>query len=361
MTDIFDELEEDLRRERLARVWNRYGIYVILVAVLIVVVTAGWRGYEWWRVKTERSAGEQYATILTDLDAEGPGAGTQSLEDFAKDAPEGFSILARFRAATTEAANGDETASAATLRDLADDSKVPALYRDLARVRLAQVLINAGDYPAATDAVKSLAEDTSSPFNRSASELMGLAAYAENDLDEAKRWYTQIAESATVSQDMRQRAQTMLSLVERITAQEAATVASDAEAAAQEASGDAAASEAATSPASDDASSATGATAFPMPSAGGAADSGADTSTSGTDGGVSFPMPTGTASDTVGAPAATSPAEPAPTDTVPEAAAPSEAAPEADAPAGNATEADAPADTASDAETPADAATEDTN
>ena len=48
MTDIFQEVEQDLRRERYKKAWDRYGIYVIAVAVLIVVGTAGWRGYLAW-------------------------------------------------------------------------------------------------------------------------------------------------------------------------------------------------------------------------------------------------------------------------------------------------------------------------
>lgn len=314
MTDIFDEVEQDLRRERLTKVWDRYGIYVIVVAVLIVVVTAGWRGYEWWRVNSERSAGEEYAAVLQSLEADGAAADPAALTGFAADAPEGFAILARFRAATVQDDTGESEAAAATLRSIVDDGKVPGLYRDMARVRLAQVLIDAGDFAAAQDAVRGLAEDNGNAYNRSATEMMGLAAYAQDDLEDASRWFTALSTSANVGQTMRQRAQTMLTLIERVSAQEKATAEAAAAFEAQETATtetedtSATETEAATAtgenPAGDAAASdATGgASAFPMPSG--------DALPSGTIGtGSAFPMPTGsTASDPADV---TAPADPA--------------------------------------------------
>ncbi len=45
MSDIFREVEEEVRREQAKKLWDRYGAYVIGVAVLLVAVTAGYRGW----------------------------------------------------------------------------------------------------------------------------------------------------------------------------------------------------------------------------------------------------------------------------------------------------------------------------
>lgn len=300
MTDIFDEVEEDLRRERLAKVWERYGIYVILVAVLIVVVTAGWRGYEWWRVSSERSAGDQYVALLSETDA-APDLTPDALAAFADDAPGGFAILARFRTATAFDEAGEPALAVETLRTVANDSGAPSLYRDMAQVRLAQLLLDEGDNAAAQEAVVALAEDAGNPFNRSATEMMGLASYAAGELDAAERWYEQLSTNAVTSQAMRQRAETMLQLIDRDRAQAEAQAARDAAFEAQEAAAEAEATasegEAAPADTSDEtpaesaadveASGETPATAFPMPTGEGT-------------GGSAFPMPTGEGIGTIG-------------------------------------------------------------
>jgi hypothetical protein len=40
------EVEEELRSDRLKGFWDRFGPILIGAAILVVVATAGWRGYE---------------------------------------------------------------------------------------------------------------------------------------------------------------------------------------------------------------------------------------------------------------------------------------------------------------------------
>ena len=49
MTDIFREVEEDVRRERLEEFWKNYSDYVIAGVALVIIAVAGlqlWRVYE---------------------------------------------------------------------------------------------------------------------------------------------------------------------------------------------------------------------------------------------------------------------------------------------------------------------------
>ena len=46
MSDIFREIDEELRRENLLKLWSRYGSYIIAAAVLVVLIAGGifaWR------------------------------------------------------------------------------------------------------------------------------------------------------------------------------------------------------------------------------------------------------------------------------------------------------------------------------
>ncbi len=57
MADIFHEVDEEVRRERLQKLWDRYSIYIIAAAVLIVAGIGAWRGYEYWEAKKAAAAG----------------------------------------------------------------------------------------------------------------------------------------------------------------------------------------------------------------------------------------------------------------------------------------------------------------
>lgn len=213
MSDIFQEVEEDLRRERLKRVWDRYGIFVILGAVLVVVVTAGWRGLDAWNTSKARNNGDAFSAVLQATDANPGPTSAAELVDFAGGAPAGYAMLARFRAATDYARTGEAAEAVTLLTDLSRDSSIPALYRDLATVRLGQTLLDENDPTGAAQTVAALAEDSNNAFTNAAQEVMGLAAYAQSDRVAAERWFTTLSEGAGVPQDMAQRARLMLALL----------------------------------------------------------------------------------------------------------------------------------------------------
>ena len=65
MADIFQEVDEDLRRERLEKLWQRYGNLVIAVCILIVAAVGAWRGYEYWQNKKSTESGAAFEAAVT--------------------------------------------------------------------------------------------------------------------------------------------------------------------------------------------------------------------------------------------------------------------------------------------------------
>ncbi len=64
MTDIFDEIDEDLRRERLSRLWNRFGIYVILFVVAVIAGTAAYSGWRWWQQREAQATSVRFEAAV---------------------------------------------------------------------------------------------------------------------------------------------------------------------------------------------------------------------------------------------------------------------------------------------------------
>ncbi len=61
MSDIIREVDEELRRERLANIWKKYGGLIVFAVFLVVTATAGWRGYEYYAERQAEAASERYA------------------------------------------------------------------------------------------------------------------------------------------------------------------------------------------------------------------------------------------------------------------------------------------------------------
>jgi hypothetical protein len=64
VSDIFQEVDEEVRREQFKKLWERYQGFVIAAAVLIVLAVAGWRTYDWWETKKAAEAGAAFEAAI---------------------------------------------------------------------------------------------------------------------------------------------------------------------------------------------------------------------------------------------------------------------------------------------------------
>ena len=187
MSDIFREVDEEVRREQLKRLWDRYGLLFIAAAVLLVAAVGAWRGYQWYETKkaAESSAAYEAAMQLAAQD----GKQAESTAAFAELAAKGTAAyrgLARLREAEEVAAR--DGAAAVTLFDgVAADSANSRLLRDLAAIRAGFLLVDKAAFADISRRLEPLAQP-SGPFRHTARELLALSAWRSGDMAAARRW-----------------------------------------------------------------------------------------------------------------------------------------------------------------------------
>jgi hypothetical protein len=210
VSDIFQEVDEELRRENFAKLWARYGKYVIALAVLIVLATAGvtqWRQYQ----KHQREAeGARYVAALDLARAGKDKDAADAFSVIARQAGSGHAMLARLEEAALKARSGD-SADAVKLYDaVAADGSVDPTYRDVATLLAAQYGLDAGD-PKAIIAQLAPLTSATNPWHPTALELTALAQLKSGDKAAARATYKRIADDLSAPQNLRARATEMIS------------------------------------------------------------------------------------------------------------------------------------------------------
>jgi hypothetical protein len=210
MTDIFDEVQEDIRREQLKKLWQRWGTYIVVAAVVVVLAVAGWRGWMWYSQRQAVAAGTSFEAALAlargDKDAEAQSA----FDKLAANAPAGYRLLARFRAATATATK-DPKAAVAAIDAIDADGSVPGQLRDFGKLRAAFILLGLKDRAGVESRVQALAA-TGNPWRDSARETLALAAWQAGDLAGTEKIAQEMVADAQTPQGMRQRASILLDL-----------------------------------------------------------------------------------------------------------------------------------------------------
>ncbi len=210
VSDIFREVDEEVRREQLKKLWDRYGNYVVVAAVLLVAAVAVWRAYMWWEAKKAAETGAAFEAATTLAEAGKRGEAEAAFAKIAADGTAGYRHLARMREAA-ELAQSDAKAAIAAYDQIAADRAVGPVLQDLAALRAAALLIDTGALQEAQRRLEPLAANDRT-FRHTAREFLVLAAWRAGDATAAKRWSDLIMTDAQTPAATRSRVEMLMAL-----------------------------------------------------------------------------------------------------------------------------------------------------
>ena len=211
MSDIFREVDEEVRREQLKKLWDQYGNYLIALALLIVLGIGGWRAYDWWQTRKAAEAGAAFEAALTLAEQGKTAEAEAAFAKLAADGTSGYRILARLREAA-ELAIRDPQAGIKAYDALAADPSVGSTLQDLAAVRAGMLLVDSAPYAEVLRRLEPLTAPDRT-FRHTAREMLTLAAWKANDRAAAQRWYQMIVTDPASPISARSRAEMLMALL----------------------------------------------------------------------------------------------------------------------------------------------------
>jgi len=207
VSDIFREIDEELRRDNLLKLWSRYGRYIIAIAVFALVVAGGFVAWRDHQLSERRAQSTRYAGALT-LAREGKEA--DAVKVFAAIAHEGggYAILAAFEEAALLAKSGDREAAAAAYDRVAAASEFDPDLRGLAVLLSVMQRMPEADAQTTIDHLAPLTA-SGNPWRPSAIELTALARLKLQDKSGALALFKSLADDPATPQSLRARAAEM--------------------------------------------------------------------------------------------------------------------------------------------------------
>jgi len=198
VADIFQEVDEEVRREQLHKLWQRYGHFAIAGCILIVVAVGGWRGSDWWQAKKAAESGKHQ-------DAEA------AFAKLATDGTASYRTLARLREAA-ELARTDKAAAVKAYDDIAADKSAGQVVDELAALRVAFLLVDTAPYSEIRARLEPLT-GADKTFRHSARELLALSAWKSGDMAAARQWTDMIITDPQTPEATRSRAEVLAELI----------------------------------------------------------------------------------------------------------------------------------------------------
>ncbi|HEV7254794.1 MAG TPA: tetratricopeptide repeat protein [Mesorhizobium sp.] len=214
MTDdsFFREVNEEIRQDQARALWNRFGPVAIAIAVAVVLATAAYVAYDYFRTSRANASGDRFSQALQLAESGQHDAALTALRSLQEDGFGAYPVLARMREASVLADGGDVSGAVAGFDAVAADASVPESLRDTARLRAAFLLVDHGSAADVAARAEALANETS-PFRHSAREALGLAAWKEGRTDDALILFDQVLADEAAPSGVRERAELMAELI----------------------------------------------------------------------------------------------------------------------------------------------------
>ncbi len=225
--NIFREVDEELRGDRMRALWRRLAPYVIGAAVGVVALVAVNEGWTWYHSNNAAQSSDELYAAFDLIDGGDLPAAQSQLDALIADGSGSYPVLAQFRKAGVLAKEGAVTDAVAAYDALANNQSNPRL-RELALVLAGMLMVDGGTLADVESRVGTIAAE-GNPLRNAAREALGLAQYKAGDFPAAQASFEAVVNDPLAQSTTRNR---MSFYLAQMLSQGAITPTSDVEAAA---------------------------------------------------------------------------------------------------------------------------------
>jgi len=204
VSDIFREVEEDLRHDRIKQAWDKYGNYVIAFASLIAILTGGFQLWQKMESDNRVAQADQYMAAIETLQGGSTEVAEDALKEIQNDGSGGYKALAGFQQAALHVREDDLESAIQTYDSISVQSGVNQTLKDLAKIKAAQLLMDTGSRSDLEARIGTLTVETN-PWRFAAREILAFVAFRDGDLTVAQEEYASLAAEPGLTQEMRLR------------------------------------------------------------------------------------------------------------------------------------------------------------
>jgi hypothetical protein len=206
---LYREVEEELRRERMAKLWDKYGVYVVGLVVLLV---AGIGGHQLWQSRQQTLAAEGGGLYESAVRLSTEGKTDEALkayETLADGGHRGYATLATLQSAGADLKAGKQDEALAQFEKIAKDSTSDPLLKSFATLQAASLRLGKADLPEMQNRLNDLAAD-GNPWRFSARELLGMAAFKAGDIVAATKEFDRVLSDPLAPQGVAARVRVLM-------------------------------------------------------------------------------------------------------------------------------------------------------
>jgi hypothetical protein len=208
---FIQEVDENLRQDRMLSLAKKYGPWLIGVFLLFILALGAWQLWQAQSVNAAREHAQEYAAAQALLTSGNVAGAKAEFERLSNEGPRVYRTMARMEHAAIVLDEGDLEAALAGF-DAAAESAPDQIMRESAQIRAAYIAADTQDFAALRTRLQPLI-DSDTRVQYLAKELLAVEAWEAGETDLARQTLEQLTLAFEAPDSLRQRAQIALSLL----------------------------------------------------------------------------------------------------------------------------------------------------
>jgi len=206
VSDIFHEVEEDVRRERLEKLWKQYGDYAIAAVAVVIIAVAGFKFWQRYELQQRTNASAAFFAARQMASPGNSSAAASAFANLAKTGPSGYAEVSQLAEADALNIAGNRSDALALYRKIAEKSSSPLAA--VARVRAAWAIVDTAPKSDVENLLTPL-NDNKNAWRFTAREILAYADYRSGAFAQAQSEFAALAAEKDASDTVRGRAKAM--------------------------------------------------------------------------------------------------------------------------------------------------------
>jgi hypothetical protein len=211
VSDVFQELQEEHRRQQLADLWKKYQIPVIGAAVIAVLAVGGYQFWTYWRGEQTLASSRAFDSAMSDIEAGNNKGATERFRKLGEKAVGGYALLARLQEAAMLGRTGEVDKAVKLYEQVARDAD--PLFAGLATLRATLLTVETASLEDVRKRLDPLIAGAG-PWQAGALELLAYANWRAGKDADAIKLYEQAIAMPTAPERLKRRAEEMKALIE---------------------------------------------------------------------------------------------------------------------------------------------------
>ncbi|MEC9022356.1 MAG: tetratricopeptide repeat protein [Pseudomonadota bacterium] len=214
MVDIFQEVDEELRQDRLQRFWGLYGRFILVGVVLVIGAAAGWKGWDHYSLVKRMDSSHQYQVAENLLREGKPDDALALFADLSRKGFGSYQKLGEIRKAALLRDSGNIEGAVDIYARISQDTSQSRILRDAASLNL--VLTKFGGSDKKRQSLVSYLRpltDAGRPLRISALEVLGLLELERGDKKSAGSIFKKLVDASEAPESIRARAARLVTIL----------------------------------------------------------------------------------------------------------------------------------------------------